>query len=201
MCRTARRLSSTIASLSSYNLFSSFIIPDAHLPAKHIAMTSTKRFSLEDYKKGRERLKKRRAEELAGLETTTEFQIIAKLVENADSTPAVTLQQFLELTTSSRDSGTVGTHCALTSSSLLALSSRTPHEQQSKLVTFMVELKKITILDIQTGEPLICHPHGGLVWTELPEFGADFSNELHDRCMPIYVHIFPWLSSCYRCSF
>jgi hypothetical protein len=164
-------------------------------------MASTKSLPLEDYKKGRERLKRWRAEELAELETTPEFQIIAKLVENADSTPAIILQQFLELTTSSRDSGTVGTHCSLTSSSLLALSSRTSHEQQSKLVTFMVELKKITILDLQTGEPLLCDSPSGLVWTELPGFGADFSNELHDRCMSVYVQTVSWLFSYYRCRF
>jgi hypothetical protein len=163
-------------------------------------MTHTKTLPLEDYKEGRERLRKWRAEQLARLETTPEFQVIAKLVENWDSTPAVTLQQFLELTTSSRGSGTVHGHCYRTSSSLLALSSRTPHEQQSKLVTFMVELKKITILDQQTGEPLLCEANDGLVWTELPTFGADFSNELHDRCMPVYVQMFSWLFSCYKCS-
>jgi hypothetical protein len=148
-----------------------------------MAMAHTKRLLLlENYKNEREELRKGRLERLSWMETTPEFQIVAKLLEQVDISPAIAVQQFLGLTTLSRDSGTIGTHCTRASNSCIILGSRTPPERQSKLVTFIVELKRNTIPDLQTGESILQYDDS-LVWTELPTFGWNFSNELHDRCM------------------
>lgn len=154
-------------------------------------MTRTKSLPLEDYRKGQEELGNWRVEQLAKLETTPEFQIIARLVEEADSNLMVTVQQFFELTALNRDLGTIGAHCSRTSSALLALSSRTSPEKQAKLISFVVELKKETILNLQTGEPIRYQQDCDFVWTDLPTFGSASSDELHDRCMSICVQLYP----------
>jgi hypothetical protein len=124
---------------------------------------------------------------IATLETTPEFQILSKLMEQANISPTTAVQQILELTTLSCNKGTLADHLYNTSCSVIGLAQRSAPEQQSKLVTFVAKLQKHTILDPKTGEPLLHEPDHELVWTELPTFSWTFGDELHDGCMPLSV--------------
>lgn len=135
----------------------------------------------------RELKSKGHAAKLAALKTTPEFELISKYMELADDAPATAVQQMLEITTSSCDLGTLGDHFYHTACSITVLSQRTAPEQQSKLVTFVAELRTNTIIDPRTGETL--RYDGELVWTELPTFGWIFGDELHDGCKSLYAWI------------
>jgi hypothetical protein len=135
----------------------------------------------------RETRSRGRVTRIARLETTPEFQILSGLMEQADISPASSVQQILELTTLSCNKDTLADHLYNTACSVIELAQRTAPEQQSKLVTFVAKLQKHTILDPKTGEPLLHEPDHDLVWTELPTISWTFGNELHDGCMPLSV--------------
>jgi len=128
----------------------------------------------------RELKSKRRAAKLATLEAKPEFQILSNFMKQTDSSPAIAVQQILELTTLSYKLGALGEHFYNTACSIIALGQRTALEQQSELVTLVSELQENTILDPKTGKPL-SHDNE-LVWTELPTFSWTFGDELHDGC-------------------
>jgi hypothetical protein len=131
----------------------------------------------------RELKSKQRAARLATLEATPEFQILSKFMKQTDSSPAISVQQTLELTTLSYNLGALGDHFYNTACSIIALGQRTSPEHQFKLVTYVCELQKNTVLDPKTGKTLI-HDNG-LVWTKLPTFGWTSGDELHDGCTPL----------------
>jgi len=124
-----------------------------------------------------------RAVRLATLETTPEFQVLSKFTEWTDASLSVAVHQILELTKLSCNLNSLDHHVYNTAFSVVELCQRTVPEQQSKLVTFVVELQKNTVLDPKTGKTLI-HDNG-LVWTGLPTFSWTIGDELHDMCTPL----------------
>jgi len=119
------------------------------------------------------------------LESTPEFLILSKLVEQGDKTPTTAVKQILELTTLNRgDPDDLEGHLVNTACSLIELSERSAPEQQSNLVTFVAELSKNTILDPNTGEPLIYAIDRNIVWTGFPAFSWTFGDALRSVCMP-----------------
>jgi hypothetical protein len=131
----------------------------------------------------RELKSKQRAVRLAMLEPTPEFQVLSRFTEQTDISLSLAVHQILELTILSCNADSLGDHFYNTTSSIIVLCQRIVPEQQSKLVTFVVELQKNTVLDPKTGETL---RHGkDLVWTRLPTFSWIVGDELQDGCTPL----------------
>ncbi|KAF2797476.1 hypothetical protein K505DRAFT_269393 [Melanomma pulvis-pyrius CBS 109.77] len=129
----------------------------------------------------------RKAAFIADIEKEQEFQILIALVQQPYNAPADALKQILNLTaalqntnpSSSEDSqGSLG-HVHNTASSVLEIATRTAPEQQDKLLAFVNQLQKRTVINQKTGEP--ARYDGDLLWTELPAFGYVFGDELNSK--------------------
>lgn len=96
---------------------------------------------------------------------TEEFKVLDDLVNEADATASGTVEQILALVKTSRP-GLVDYHVSL---SVLELAQRLTPDRHERLVDFMWQLHKQTMMDPTTGEPL--QTHEMTLFRDLPSFG------------------------------
>jgi hypothetical protein len=106
-----------------------------------------------------------RAAQRAHLETTQHFKILHPLAQPDANTTVAEVLQLIDNLTATAIAGPKGLELHLWETwwALLEIVARTPPTQQSKLVDFMAQLQKKTLMDPTTSEQLN-------MWTQLPTF-------------------------------
>ncbi|KAF2135285.1 uncharacterized protein K452DRAFT_314108 [Aplosporella prunicola CBS 121167] len=104
----------------------------------------------------REARRTARASLATELETHKEFAIINQLVKQPNASAKTSTQQIQSLTTAAllKSPPVVGSQLTITGDCLLEVVMRTTPEQQPKLVSLVLELRKCTVRDPATGEQL-----------------------------------------------
>lgn len=124
--------------------------------------------------------------QLAQLEKTPQFQLLLPLAQDPSSTVSAALSAHSALTTlaiasakkegktpTSSEVDLLGDHPYDTWSAIFELVGRTPPAQQSRLVEFILELRKIKVKDRDesTGKEEVLKYYEMEFWRQLPGFG------------------------------
>ncbi|PSR76878.1 hypothetical protein BD289DRAFT_418139 [Coniella lustricola] len=102
------------------------------------------------------------------IESTTEFNILATLIHDNETTVKDAVQQMCDLILTPKTTDRIGGDWYV-SLSVLELAQRNDPSQHVKLVEFMYQLHKITGIHPETGRAIVIGTD--TMWTDLPSFG------------------------------
>jgi hypothetical protein len=112
-----------------------------------------------------------------GEEGSAEFSVLDSLVDEENMTPELAVQQIIDLAQTPQPyNNRFGVHCESTVSGIIRAAARTAPNQQTKLVAFIHELRRQTVIDPSTGQAY--EYDGKVVWKDLPTFGYTVAYEL-----------------------
>ena len=123
-----------------------------------------------------ESYRERQAAFVAELELEPEFKILITLLSLRENTAVNAVQQINDLIALVEGSKNDGCHIYNTACCVLEIAVRMAPEQP-KLVSFVHELQKTTVLNGTTGKPLVFDEECE-TWRDLPTFEFKFGDEL-----------------------
>jgi hypothetical protein len=107
-----------------------------------------------------------------------EVTILDSLINNANVSPEKAVQQIVDITKSPKTyDRQLGDHCYYTARALVDVAARSTPNQQLKLINFLFELRRTTVTNPSSSEPI--KHDGKVVWKDLPTFGYTFADELN----------------------
>ncbi|KAH7410184.1 hypothetical protein DE146DRAFT_644142 [Phaeosphaeria sp. MPI-PUGE-AT-0046c] len=118
-----------------------------------------------------------------GNEGEPEMLVLDNLVDDENTTVEQAIQKTIELAqTTKKFPNPLAIHCECTARGVIVAAARTTPERQSRLISYVHELRKTTVTSASTGESLVYD--GAALWKDLPTFEYTVADDLHSIPAP-----------------